>query len=771
MSKQRKHIFFQMFDIRPNSKSGQIDLEKIMRVKRVLDLQAYFRNPEKEESIKFIKEGVKKVSGFDELDTEEKKVAFLVKSRSFYKIAVQKRKKRQNYPNISVSLKKTGEKTLLPPQFYADKAKKRKISDILKSNAEFYFGEALKFIYARKLFFLIPLAAVLIIVSFAAVFQNKNVIKRKIKDRGMVAYEKVLKAKEAILEMDFSLAKFQFKEAQKEFSAAKKEAGYFGTVLFSVSKKLPFEGEIKTGANLIELGERLAKIGESLSGGLEELSFLEFNSFFEKDQKNKAFLPAEILKNFVLKFQESIKEIEDIEINLDKIDSDKIPEKAREQIKFLKEKIPEIKKRASGWLAYAFAIQKAIGADKKQVYLLAFQNPSELRATGGFVGSYGIIEIDRGVIVKIFVDDVFNIDGQLVDKIIPPKPVQRVSTAWSTHDSNWFFDFVESAKKMALFYERAGGQTPDAVLAINSNVLKTILKIVGPVDMPEYGVIIEADNFEEIVQYKVEEDFDKGLNRPKQILTDLTLKIISKMKDIKKEEMPNLFSAFSELFAKKDIMVFSKDGDIQEILDGFGVSGRVVETEGDYLAVVHSNLGGYKTDKMIDEKISFLSDISENGSIINTVKIIRAHKGGKSGYEWYNKVNTDYLRVYVPKGSILLSASGHTIDDFSLNFDYQKAHFEADEDILSVENSEIVDPKSGTQIFEESGKTVFGNWIFLSPGEIVEVVYSYRLPFNFQERRLSSVYFQKQSGTNSDLEVKIFGNKIFRGKWDKDIEL
>ena len=62
----------------------------------------------------------------------------------------------------------------------------------------------------------------------------------------------------------------------------------------------------------------------------------------------------------------------------------------------------------------------------------------------------------------------------------------------------------------------------------------------------------------------------------------------------------------------------------------------------------------------------------------------------------------------------------------------------------------ITDQNSGTQIFIETCKTVFGNWVFVSPGESVEIIYQYLLPFKIDLNQNSTSYSllaQKQSGS------------------------
>ena len=59
-----------------------------------------------------------------------------------------------------------------------------------------------------------------------------------------------------------------------------------------------------------------------------------------------------------------------------------------------------------------------------------------------------------------------------------------------------------------------------------------------------------------------------------------------------------------------------------------------------------------------------------------TVTITRKHNGGNEEYDWWNKVNADCMRVYVPEGSEFLEASGQTREFISPPLDYAIAGFQ-----------------------------------------------------------------------------------------------
>ena len=83
-------------------------------------------------------------------------------------------------------------------------------------------------------------------------------------------------------------------------------------------------------------------------------------------------------------------------------------------------------------------LPEAIGLNGKRKYLLLFQNNMELRATGGFIGSYGIASFSDGKMQDLKISDVYTADGQLKGKIFPPGPITKYmgQPNWYLRDSN-----------------------------------------------------------------------------------------------------------------------------------------------------------------------------------------------------------------------------------------------------------------------------------------------------------------------------------------------
>ena len=210
--------------------------------------------------------------------------------------------------------------------------------------------------------------------------------------------------------------------------------------------------------------------------------------------------------------------------------------------------------RATDFLGSLISLLKESG---DQRLLLIFQNPSEIRPAGGFVGSYGELILNQGNLKDIKIGDIYNADRQLEAKLIPPKELQGLTTNWGARDANWFFDFPTSAKKVISFLEQSKLYSKEqtafrGAIAINTEVLKTLLEIAGPVELPEYGLVINDKNFLQEIQYEVEAGRDKkpGQN-PKKILSVLAPIIFEKLNNLGGARKDELIRKFKNHFARR----------------------------------------------------------------------------------------------------------------------------------------------------------------------------------------------------------------------------
>jgi len=547
-------------------------------------------------------------------------------------------------------------------------------------------------------------------------------------------------------EKDYIGVQQQLEFAQNNFEDARNNIKGLGSLVSGVLGVLP-QGQ--AAEHLLSAGSELSASGIALNNFYTLISQIQVseNGFTSPDGLYQTLTAA---KKYLVTAEQGIsKATSDIE----SVDQKYLPEEFRAQFLVYRDSLKQGSLALEQISSMLNLFQQFLGPGSKSLLVL-FENNNELRATGGFIGTYGFFKLNNGRIESQKISSVYDLDGQISEKIAPPGPFHDLTDSWGLRDSNWFVDFKASALKASSFYEKSAQQTPDAVVAMTPDMFVDLLSVLGPIQLPKYNLVLTAANFREQVQLNTSLAYDKKENKPKQMLADFAPLLLAKMSLATPEQKGELLAVLFEALSKKNLLFYDRDKDVQKILEDYAWAGRILNTDKDYLAVFNTNLGGRKTDLSIEQSAILNSEVLADGSILNTLTYTRKHQLNL----FEQAKNIDYARFLVPKGSQFVSANGFVKkpfyksdgSDYAKNLvDALKLQFKADKDLLEYDaNARVVDQESGTVQGIESGKTYFANWIEVLPGAEVTVVLKYKLPFNMYDSRKYSLLLQKQPGAN-----------------------
>ncbi len=504
------------------------------------------------------------------------------------------------------------------------------------------------------------------------------------------------------------------------------------------------------GKKIATAGWQAAELGKSLSQALQA---------FNINQLGQSQSLSQAIDQFIVNAQEAVKLSHDLKDNLSSLDQKNFPNEYLEPLAKLQTQVEGLDLALGEMLDLAKQSKNFLGVSQDRRYLLVFQNNNELRASGGFIGSYALLDIKSGQIKNITIPagGSYETAGGLRALVRTPEPLRLVSPLWYFWDANWWPDWEMSAKNLMWFYEKSDGPTVDGVISLTPTVIEDLLKVFGPVDLQsEYGVTIDADNFwlttQAIVEksgqpelYSSSSSWGKKLpeavknqtatstpvNEPKRIIGDLFNKLLADIpQKLNPETMPALLKVLHQDLSNKQILFYFSDPGLQKQISRNSWGGQIKSAPHDYLMVVDTNIGGGKTDRVIKETIDYRVKIDQSDRIKAQLTITREHSGVK-GEPFTGLRNLDWLRVYVPAGAKLISASGFESPDASA-FETLETQAEVNEVIQKTEMKAKVDPGSNTQIYSESGKTVFANWSIVDPGETAVIVLEYELPFSLR---------------------------------------
>lgn len=702
-----------------------------------------------------------------EVKRKEIKLEAIKKIKKANKVKTKKKVRKAEIRNIDGSLKK----------------KRKKISKIVKKKKEFYISDKeldaqiVKFNFwrywwyrnAKYLSRMLKGFAFLIIIMFSiAIFAWSNMIKvNDALEFGEKAIYSLDEIKEDVLAKDWKSIEFKLQKSTRYFILAQGKLQQVSPVMKLAFKFSPYVGKkFNSIENLLNGAVSLGLAGSSLFSDLQEVFLsVEEKSF---DLKLKEFINHLAVTNLLLTQGNNY---------LQEIDVKYFPKEYGNNILEMQIALPYLLEMNKYVLEYKNDLLDLLGHKHARRYLFLFQNNKELRPTGGFMGSMALIDIDQAGIKNIEIPGggLYDYQGSLTKNLISPVPLQILRSRWYFHDSNWFSDFPYAAEKISWFLENSGGPSVDGVVTINFSVLEDLIRFFGPVELAEYDKTLDSNNLWIELQKSVELEYDIEENKPKAIIGDLFEVLLGRVVDTSDQEKLKLAQIVLKNMWQKEIMFYSKNENIEKLINIYNLGGQISQKEGDYLMLVNANIGGAKTDAVIKQDIDHQLLIKSDGSLIVTVKINRKHNG-EIGNLFTGIPNVNYMQLYVPKGSELITANGFSEIPKS-KFQKVEDFYEVDEDLASLYKNVKTSTFSNTGIHDEFGKTVFSNWVITEVGEESELTFMYELPFTMEDLKTENGFYQynlniqKQSGDlYTDIEHSFVLNPKYNIKWSYPVE-
>jgi len=550
-----------------------------------------------------------------------------------------------------------------------------------------------------------------------------------------------------------ALTKFQIIEAQKYFNTSREIFDQAAQELQAtiwqqgrVVKYIPIIGtKYQAAEQLIATGQHLATAGQALSRIIDPTTVSPSAITVQTDGivRGSIGVLGPMLRQ-PQDFQQAITEISAALKLASHIDLNILPEQYRARAEELAIWQPVMANTGARLQDLSSLVSGLFAPSEPQEYLVLFQNNDELRATGGFIGTYLLVKFEQGTfkILDSPGNGPYALKEQIPNNIMPPQPILSLTDHWEFQDTNWFLDAPTSSQFVLDFYRQARGFKPAGVIYLTPNLIEEILGVTGPITFDQYGVVVTKDNFLRLTENQVEFNYDKATNKPKQFLIDFTPVLLSQMSRLSPNQAIQATTTALMRADQGDLIIYSDQAPIQQAIERLGWSGQILNPDHDYLAVVESNLGGMKTDRII--KTEYQATIEEiDQKLVHQVTITRQHQG-QIGTPLTGYTNRSYIRLYVPINSELQSISGIVNPPTDLFYQPKK------ETVISpllqqAEGQTFVDPITGNRISNESGKRVFGAWSFLPPGQSQTITFNYitSLPSNQSDWALT---WQKQPG-------------------------
>ncbi|HUS50941.1 MAG TPA: DUF4012 domain-containing protein [Candidatus Paceibacterota bacterium] len=489
------------------------------------------------------------------------------------------------------------------------------------------------------------------------------------------------------------------------------------------------------------------KISKEIVNSLKENNFEEAINLINQEtsfKENISFLPIigrEIeLRQHLKKIDNNLKEINNGFLLSSMLQQDKNSlfylENINESLNYLDKYNIDYIKDKKNYLQNWFLF---FGNNKPKNYLVLFQEPAMPRSTGGFIGAYAILTFDKGKI-EFSGNNIFTLEEIFLEKIIPPDPLQSISDKWSFHDSNWFFDYPSSAQKMLSFYSSTEKKPLlDGVIVVNFPIISDVLEVIGPITINDHDLIIDYNNCYSFFKNQIQEGAKPAPMREEQELFSVFLEALqTKLRKASTEVLSKIPDVLENAFIKKEIQLYVIDDKLEYFFDSLNWTGRIEESQDNYLAVVFNLFNQNFFEDIRSKEIKLKTEFISGGQIINTLII------NVPPYDSTDRLQETYLKIYIPKGITIKGTENCYLkkNENTLSY-YKKLGYKEDEDLSLIAKTKIRNENLGIEIYEEGGKTVIATWTKLSakPFKLV-----YKLSNDWTDFSSWGLKVQKQSG-------------------------
>ena len=370
-------------------------------------------------------------------------------------------------------------------------------------------------------------------------------------------------------------------------------------------------------------------------------------------------------------------------------------------------------------------LPNVLGREDSKTYFVLFENNMELRPTGGFIGSYGLLTFDKGRLSDFAISDVYSADGQLNGHVEPPLPIKQYlgEANWWLRDSNWDPDFPTSAKRAEWFLDKEMDKQVDGVISVDLTPIKSFLKISGPIFLSDYNMSINADNLYEKVQSEVQDDFFAGTHKKASFLTALSRSILDKTGGLSSTQKTSVLKLVYDNLDQRHIQVFLHDSEFQNTMEVLGWDGSVFTPAcsgncySDLVGIVEANVGVNKSNYFVTREANLDIEIDEariDKTMSLTLKNSASANLGLSGrYK-------SYVRLLIPENSIAIRAESSI-----------------------GQNTVVLNP----EITNSKGRKEVGTIVEVLAGETKQLVFYWSAELSKQVDQYD-VYIRKQAGVD-----------------------
>lgn len=338
------------------------------------------------------------------------------------------------------------------------------------------------------------------------------------------------------------------------------------------------------------------------------------------------------------------------------------------------------------------AFPDLLGMRSPVTYLVLFQNNHELRGTGGFISAVGELTLSRGRISNLDTTDGYNIYSKDIEYAPAPEAMQKYlkTEILVFRDANWSPDLPTSARTARQLYEQVRDAKIDGVVTVDLNAVQLIIDAMGGIEVEGVEGKITGANVVDIIKQlwdnplgsdsSVQNNWQEWYEQRKDFVPVLAAAIFKRMQS-RQFSFLTLISAGTRALEERSVQIWMDNTQANTQFGQLGWNGALHTVAGaDYLGLVDTNVGFNKVNAVVarelDYKLTWPNGAGKAAQAVVTITythpITQPDPGcdptpryGENYDDMIARCYFNYVRLYVPRNSRLISIDGVEADSIS----------------------------------------------------------------------------------------------------------
>ena len=243
------------------------------------------------------------------------------------------------------------------------------------------------------------------------------------------------------------------------------------------------------------------------------------------------------------------------------------------------------------------SIAVLLGANGPQKWFVALQNGGESRGTGGLLGSFAVVDLDKGKAKPLQIGA-----NELLTAKANPNLLPKDSQAlWGparlaeVYGVNLSPNYPYAGELISSMWQKQSGAAPNAVLALDQRATALLIEAVGGITVD--GITLNGANAVQFLSVGVYEKFPTTAAKD-AFVTDAMGQLI-KMIATGSTSPIQLAGKLANAVLERSVFLWAADAAIQQSLAPSPIGGQVPDTAGPISMAVVNNNAGNKMDAFL----------------------------------------------------------------------------------------------------------------------------------------------------------------------------